>query len=93
MEKKKKYTLIMGIMIMTAWFVLIIGVIQPPISLWVILSIITFLYYIGMIHRSYRRGSSLEDVVEHSERYMERRAQENLGKPKENDGSKDGEIE
>lgn len=92
MEKRKK-SLIIGILILILWMILIMGFIRVPAFVWLLLALITFIYYLAVTRYSYRRESSLQNVIEELETHMDKKAEEELGKDEEEEESEEEEHE
>lgn len=90
MERKKLYKILLLIIIILSWVLLFSGLITVPPFIWLVLVMVTFLFYIGVANYAIRgrQGAALQEVVNDMEGYMERRAQERLREP-ENDESLD----
>ncbi|MFW6038683.1 MAG: hypothetical protein ACOC89_04020 [Candidatus Saliniplasma sp.] len=69
---------IIGLLLVISWIFLFSGFILAPAYIWFILTIITLLYYITIVRISRRKHSSLKDVIEDLEDYIERKSKENI---------------
>lgn len=86
MERKTKLK-IFAVLIILAWIISISGIIKVPALIWLLLIIVTFLFYLSITKDTFRRKGSLEDVVDDMEEYMERKAEKNLGESEEQETS------
>lgn len=91
MEKKKFCKIITGLAILIAWIILLTGLFVPSVFVWLLLIIITAIFYLSITKRSYRRRKSIQDVVADMDDYMERKAEERLGKAEKQEKSEDEE--
>ncbi len=92
MEKRTKVYIIAGIIIL-AWMILILGIIEAPAFVWLALVIVSFVFYLSATGYQFRRRGSLEEVMDDMEDYMESKAEETEMKELEGDPSKKTESE
>lgn len=93
MNRKQKAKLIVGIIILACWIILISGIIHQPPLIWLLLIVITFIFYVGFSSQTFRRKKTSKDVIEDMEDYMERKAKERLGESENKDSSKENKYE
>lgn len=79
MQKENYYKIIIGILLIFSWIILLFGVIRVQPFVWILLVIITAIFYLALTRDSYRRKKSMRDVVSDMDDYMERKAEERLG--------------
>lgn len=85
---RRTVKLLGGITILVSWIILISGIINAPSFIWILLLIITFIFYIGSTRHVSKSRKSPNEVIEDMEDYMERKAEERLGKTKNDESSK-----
>lgn len=90
MERKKFYKISIVLLIIIFWGLLISGIFRIPVFGWLILTMITFIFYLVITGYTFQRRGSLKNVVNDMENHMERKAEERLGKDEE---EKDSEKE
>lgn len=89
MEKRKSYKITFGLIILIVWVLLLTGLLMLPAWAWLILAAATVIFYFSSTQRSQKRSRFLGDVIEDMDEYMERRAEERLGKPDEQENSEE----
>lgn len=93
MKRKKSYKVLIGIILFIMWIILLSGIIHFPPFIWFLLVIITFVFYIGSTGPLFRGKRSPKDSIEEMEDYMERKAEEQLGKTENEESSEDQDEE
>jgi|GEM_PF-6326277 len=93
MEKKNFCKILLGIIILISWMVLFFGITYIPAFIWILLVIITFVFYIGVSKYTFRRRQSTMDVIRDMEDYMEKKAEEQLGEKVNTESQKDEDEE
>lgn len=75
-EKGSIFKLIILSAIIGTWIVLIAGFIKVPYYVWLLLSLISILFYLSVTERSRFRKGKEKDVIKNMEDYLDRKAEE-----------------
>lgn len=76
MKKKPKVKLTGIIILVTAWAILLTGIVKASILIWLILLFITIIFYFAITKRPYTRKRDINVVLNDMDEYMERKAKE-----------------
>jgi len=93
MEKRKSYKIIIGLIILGVWVLLLTGILRVPAWVWFIYVGITLIFYLTSTKSQIKKSRTIKGTIKDMEDYMERKAEERLGKSEENEKSENEEDE